>query len=61
VGCADQGARDASQIRYQTSRRLTENDIRGLISVLGDLRDVIRDAGGDEKAAIYEQRSASSQ
>jgi site-specific DNA recombinase len=48
-------ARDASQIRYQTSRRPTEDDIRALISGLGDLRDVIREAGGAEKAAIYEQ------
>jgi hypothetical protein len=48
-------ARDASQIRYQTSRRLTEDDIRALISGLGDLRDVIRDAGAAEK-----QRSTSS-
>jgi hypothetical protein len=51
-------ARDASQIRYQTSRRLTEDDICALISSLDDLRDLIRDAGGAEKAAIYEQSRA---
>jgi hypothetical protein len=30
-------------------------DQAALDSGLGDLRDVIRDAGGAEKAAIYEQ------
>ena len=48
-------ARDASQIRRQASRRLTEDDIRALITSLSDLRDVIRAAGAAEKAAIYEQ------
>jgi site-specific DNA recombinase len=48
-------ARDARQARPKPSRRLTEDDIRALISALGDLRDVIRDAGPAEKAAIYDQ------
>ena len=48
-------ARDASQIRRQASRRLTEDDIRALIISLGDLRDVIRAADPAVKAAIYEQ------
>ena len=48
-------ARDASQIRRQASRRLTEDDIRALIISLGDLRDVIRAADPAMKAAIYEQ------
>ena len=48
-------ARDASQIRRQASRRLTEDDIRSLIISLGDLRDVIRAADAAMKAAIYEQ------
>ena len=37
-------ARDASQIRRQASRQLTEDDIRALIISLGDLQDVIRAA-----------------
>ena len=44
--------------RYQTSRRLNEDDIRALIRGLGDLCGVIRDAGAAEKAAIYEQLAA---
>ena len=48
-------ARDASQIRRQASRRLTEDDIRALIISLGDLRDIIRAADPAMKAAIYEQ------
>ena len=48
-------ARDATQTRHQPSRRLTEDDIRALITALGDLRDVIRGAGPAEKAAIYDQ------
>ena len=48
-------ARDASQIRRQASRRLTEDDIRALIISLGNLRDVIRAADPAVKAAIYGQ------
>ena len=48
-------ARDATQARHQPGRRLTEDDIRALITALGDLRDVIRDAEPAEKAAIYDQ------
>ena len=48
-------ARDFSQAGHQPGRRLTEDDIRGLITALGDLRAVIRDAGAAEKAAIYGQ------
>jgi hypothetical protein len=48
-------ARDASQIRRQASRRLTDDEIRALIAALGNLRDVIRDAEPAEKAAIYDQ------
>ena len=48
-------ARDASQIRRQANRQLTEDDIRALIISLGDLRDVIRAADPVMKAAIYEQ------
>ncbi len=48
-------ARDASQPRQPASRRLTEDDIRILITGLGDLRDVVRDAEPAVKAAIYEQ------
>ena len=48
-------ARDASQARQQPVRQLTEDDIRALITGLGDLRDVIRDAEPAVKAAIYEQ------
>jgi hypothetical protein len=38
-------ARDANQALRNPSRRLTEDDIRALITALGDLRDVLRDAG----------------
>ncbi len=48
-------ARDATQTLRNPSRRLTEDDIRALITALGNLRDVIRDAGPAEKAAIYDQ------
>jgi site-specific DNA recombinase len=48
-------ARDASQALRNPSRQLTEDDIRALITALGDLRDVLRDAGTAEKAAIYDQ------
>jgi DNA invertase Pin-like site-specific DNA recombinase len=47
--------RDASQTRRPASRKLTEDDIRALISGLGDLRDVIRSSDPAMKAAIYEQ------
>ena len=48
-------ARAASQDRHKPARRLTEDDIRALITGLGDLRDVVRDAEPVLKAAIYEQ------
>jgi hypothetical protein len=48
-------ARDASQNRHTTVRQLTEDDIRALITGLGDLRDIIGDAEAPVKAAIYEQ------
>jgi hypothetical protein len=48
-------ARAATQTLRNPSRRLTEDDIRALITALGNLRDVIRDAGAAEKAAIYDQ------
>ena len=48
-------ARDASRIRRQASRSLTDDDIRALITALGNLRGVIRDAGPGEKATIYDQ------
>jgi site-specific DNA recombinase len=48
-------ARDASQARSQPGRQLTEDDIHALIAALADLRDVIRDAGPAQKAAIYDQ------
>ena len=48
-------ARDASQARSKPVRQLTEDDIDALITALGNLRDVIRDAGAAEKAAIYDQ------
>jgi site-specific DNA recombinase len=48
-------ARAASQDRYRPAARLTEDDIRNLITGLGDLRGVIRDAEPAVKAAIYEQ------
>jgi hypothetical protein len=48
-------ARDATQALRNPSRRLTDDDIRALITALGNLRDVIRDARPAEKAAIYDQ------
>jgi hypothetical protein len=48
-------ARDASQNRHPAVRQLTEDDIRALITGLGDLRDIICDAEAPVKAAIYEQ------
>jgi site-specific DNA recombinase len=48
-------ARDAIQDRSEPGRPLTEDDIRALITGLGDLRDVIHDAEPSVKAAIYEQ------
>jgi site-specific DNA recombinase len=48
-------ARDTSQARGKTTPQLTEDDIRALITGLGDLRDVIRDAAAAVKAAIYAQ------
>jgi DNA invertase Pin-like site-specific DNA recombinase len=47
-------ARDVSQGRHQPGR-LTDDDIRALITALGNLRDVLRDARPAEKAAIYDQ------
>jgi hypothetical protein len=46
--------RDATQTRHQPGSRLTEDDIGALITALGNLRDVIGDAGAAEKAAIYD-------
>jgi len=48
-------ARAASQDRHKPAPQLTEDDIRNLITGLGDLRDVIRDAEPGVKAAVYEQ------
>ena len=48
-------ARDASQARSHPGRQLTQDDISALITSLGDLRNVIRDAGAAEKAAIYDR------
>ena len=48
-------AREATAARHQPGRRLTTSDIRALITSLGDLRDVIRDATLAEKIAIYDQ------
>jgi site-specific DNA recombinase len=48
-------ARAASQDHHKPAPQLTEDDIRTLITGLGDLRDVIRDAEPAVKAAIYEQ------
>jgi site-specific DNA recombinase len=54
-GRARRRARDASQNRHTTVRQLTDDDIRALITGLGDLRDIIRDAEPPVMAAIYEQ------
>ena len=48
-------ARDTSQNRQPAARPLTEDDIRTLVTGLGDLRDVIRDAAAAVKAAVYTQ------
>ena len=48
-------ARDASQPGQPAFGRLTEDDIRALITGLGDLRAVVRGAEPAVKAAIYEQ------
>jgi hypothetical protein len=48
-------ARDASQNPHTTVRQLTEHDIRALITGLGELHDIIRDAEPPVKAAIDEQ------
>ena len=48
-------ARDTSQNRQPDARPLTEDDIRTLVTGLGDLRDVIRDAAAAVKAAVYTQ------
>jgi site-specific DNA recombinase len=48
-------ARDTSHNRQPTARQLTEDDIRALITSLGDLREVIHDAEPAAKAAIYER------
>jgi len=48
-------ARDASRDRPKPSRQLTKEDIRALITGLGDLHDVIHDAEPSVKAAIYER------
>src|SRR5437016_2938789 len=47
-------ARDASRDHHKPAPQLTEDDIRNLITSLGDLRDVVRDAESPVKAAIYE-------
>ena len=46
-------ARAAIQDRPKPARQLTEDDIRNLITGIGDLRDVIHDAEPSVKAAIY--------
>jgi hypothetical protein len=48
-------ARDTSHNRQPDARPLTEDDIRTLVTGLGDLRDVIRDAAAAVKAAVYTQ------
>jgi hypothetical protein len=48
-------ARDATQNRHPAARQLTEDDIRALITGLGDLRNIVHDAAPAVKAAIYEQ------
>ena len=48
-------ARDASQNRHTIGRQLTEDDIRALITGLGDLRDIPRHAEPSVNAAVYEQ------
>ena len=46
---------DTSQNRQPAARQLTEDDIRALITGLGDLRDVIHNAEAAVKASIYAQ------
>ena len=48
-------ARAASQNQHTAVHQLTEDDIRALITGLGDLRDIIPDAEAPVKTAIYEQ------
>jgi site-specific DNA recombinase len=48
-------AHDDAQARRQPGRRLTAGDMRALITSLGDLRDIVRDAAPADKAAIYDQ------
>jgi hypothetical protein len=48
-------ARDARQSRHTTVRQLTQDNIRALITGLGDLRDIVCAAEPPVKAAIYEQ------
>ena len=48
-------ARAASRDHHKPARQLTEDDIRALITGLGDLHDVIHDAEPSVEAAIYEQ------
>ena len=48
-------ARDASQNRHTIVRQLTEDDIRALITSLGDVRGIIRAAEPSVKAAVYRQ------
>ena len=48
-------ARAAAKDHRKPAAQLTEDDIRTLISGLGDLRDVIGDAEPAVKAAVYEQ------
>ncbi len=48
-------ARAASRDRHKPAGQLTQNDIRSLITGLGDLRDIIRDAEPSVKAAVYKQ------
>ena len=48
-------ARAARRDRHKPARQLTEDDIRALITGLGDLCDVIHNAEPSVKTAIYEQ------
>src|SRR5690349_12145965 len=52
---ADRAAALARDARPPAFRQLTEDDIHVLITGLGDLRDVVRDAEPAVKAAIYQQ------
>jgi site-specific DNA recombinase len=53
-------ARAASQDHDKPARQLTRDEIRALISGLGDLRDIIHDAEPPVKAAIYSTNSSAS-